>query len=101
MPTETGYNLSPLARLDLEDIWTYTRRQWSRRQADTYVREIVGAFVGLAEGIRIGQSAEDIRPGYLKYRVGEHFIFYRRASTGLQIIRVLHGSMDIPARLNP
>lgn len=101
MPTDPGYSLSPLARLDLEDIWTYTRKRWSRRQADTYIREMLVAFAELAQGRRIGMPAEDIRPGYLKYLIGAHIVFYRRRSTSIAIIRVLHQSMDIPARLNP
>ena len=101
MPTDPGYSLSPLARLDLEDIWTYTRKQWSRRQADTYIREMLAAFTELAQGSRIGMSAEDIRPGYLKYLIGAHIIFYRRSSASIEVIRVLHQNMDIPARLNP
>ncbi len=101
MSTEVAYHLSPLARSDLENIWTYTREHWSRRQADTYIREMTAVFADLAQGIRLGISAEDIRPGYLKYFVGAHIIFYRRRSTSIDIIRVLHKSMDIPARLNP
>jgi toxin ParE1/3/4 len=101
MPTDPGYSLSPLARLDLEDIWRYTRKQWSRRQADTYIREMIGAFAGLAEGSRVGISAEDMRQGYLKYFIGAHIVFYRRRQDALEVVRVLHQSMDIQARLNP
>jgi toxin ParE1/3/4 len=101
MPTDTGYSLSPLARLDLEDIWTYTRKQWSRRQADAYVRQVVDAFAGLAEGRHVGMPAEDIRPGYRKYWVGAHVIFFRHRERDIEIIRVLHQSMDIPSRLTP
>lgn len=99
MPTNTGYSLAPLARLDLEDIWTYTRKQWSRRQADTYVREIVTVFAGLADGSHIGTSADDIRSGYWKYLVGAHVVFFRRREHGIDVIRILHQTMDIPARL--
>ncbi len=99
--TDPGYGLSPRARADVEDIWLYTRKQWSRRQADTYVRELVEAFAGLAQGRRVGISAEDIRPGYLKHFVGAHIVFFRRNPRSIEIIRVLHQSMDISARLNP
>src|SRR4051794_32003989 len=101
VPADPGYSLSPLARLDLEDIWTYTRKQWSRRQADTYIREMTAAFTELAQGSRIGLTAEDIRAGYLKYLIGAHIVFYRRRANSIEIIRVLHQSMNIPARLNP
>ena len=99
MSTSSGYSLSPLARLDLEDIWTYTRKRWSRRQADTYIRDITGALAELATGIRIGVSAEDIRPDYRKYLIGAHIIFYRQGFDGIAVIRILHGSMDIASKL--
>jgi plasmid stabilization system protein ParE len=72
MPTDPGYSLSPLAQLDLEDIWTYTRKQWSRRQADSYTREMLIAFAELAQGQRIGTAAEDIRPGYRSRLASKH-----------------------------
>jgi len=101
MATKATYILSPLAQRDLEDIWTYTREQWSRRQADVYLKDIFGAFAGLADGSRIGLSAEDIRPGYWKHWLGSHVIFYQQTPRGIDIVRVLHQNMDVNARLNP
>lgn len=62
---------------------------------------MVAAFTGLAEGHRIGTPADDLRAGYWKYWVGAHLIFFRRRERDIEIIRVLHQSMDIPSRLNP
>lgn len=95
MPT---YRLSPLAENDLEDIWTYTAERWSGAQADSYIADIVQAFEALAVGQRQGRPA-DIRPGYLKYPIGAHVAFYKLTADYLDIIRILHGRMDVTRHL--
>jgi len=57
------YRLSPLAEADLEEIWLYTFRQWSREQADGYLRIILAAIEGLASGNTVRQRTE-VREGY-------------------------------------
>ncbi|GLS22564.1 hypothetical protein GCM10007874_55820 [Labrys miyagiensis] len=38
---------------------------------------------------------EAIRPGYLKYGVGSHFIYYRQFDAETVVIRILHQRMDV------
>lgn len=90
---DNGYRFAPLAESDLEDIWLYTFRRWSRAQADSYHRNLVATFEDLALGRRQGRRA-DIRQGYLKYSAGAHVIYYRQQPDGLVVIRILHGSME-------
>lgn len=92
------YHLSPLAEKDLEDIWIYTAERWSVSQADSYIEDIIQAFENLAEGKRQGRPT-DIRPGYLKYPVGAHVVFYKHHADHLDIIRILHGRMDVTLHL--
>lgn len=93
----TGYILSPRARSDLDAIWDYTERTWSADQAERYLRDIHLACEALASGRKQGRTAEDIRPGYRKLAVGAHFLFYKTTPDGIiDIIRILHQSMDIP-----
>ncbi|MGU3465180.1 type II toxin-antitoxin system RelE/ParE family toxin [Methylobacterium sp. C33D] len=89
---------TPLARSDLEEIWRYTVGQWSADQADRYHQDIVNAATELANGAKIGRPVE-IRAGYLKYRVGSHFIFYRRTDAGIDVIRILHQRMDTDSHI--
>jgi len=70
------YRLTPLAEADLEEIWLYTLRNWSLEQADSYHRDLVAATEGLATGRKLGRTV-DIRPGYLKYAVGAHVVYFR------------------------
>ena len=98
MPNNQIFRLSPLAEADLEDIWLYTLRQWSLEQADQYHQNIMTAVAGLASGRFIGQQA-DIREGYWKYKTGVHVIYYRVSDDCLDVIRVLHGRMDVDLQL--
>ncbi|MDR2946045.1 MAG: type II toxin-antitoxin system RelE/ParE family toxin [Candidatus Adiutrix sp.] len=94
-----GILLSPLAELDLEEIWLYTFRQWSVEQADTYHRSLISAIEGLAAGRKVWQKT-NVRPGYWKYRVGRHIIFFHNNGGFLNVIRILHESMDVEQHLD-
>ena len=94
------YALSPLAEQDLEAIYLYTLRTWSREQALSYHSDLVAAFEGLAAGTKRGRPAI-IRDAYLKLPVGSHMVFFRIAHDTIEIIRVLHQSMDAPRHLKP
>jgi len=89
---------SPAAETDLADIWRYSAEQWSVIQADRYTNDIRDACRALATGIRHGRPVE-IRSGYLKYRIKEHFIYFKDNTTHLEIIRILHGRMDVDLHL--
>ena len=92
--------LSPRARADLSGIWDYTAGQWGIEQAERYVRQIVAACNELAEGRAPGRSAEDVRAGYLKQRVGSHMLYFRKGAGGtVEIIRILHQRMDAECHL--
>jgi toxin ParE1/3/4 len=93
------YDLSPRARADLREIWNYTRDRWSVEQADRYIRELNRTFATIAHDPRRGRPCDDIRPGYRKYRVGAHMIFFRSVSARVEVIRVLHQSMDFERHL--
>lgn len=74
MPAEPGrVRLSPMAEVDLEDIWLYSFRRWSANQADRYLRDILSAMDDLAVGRRTGRPV-DVRDGYFRYAVGAHLL---------------------------
>lgn len=93
------FRLRPKARADLEGIWFYTTEHLSVQQADAYHNEIVEVMVALAEGRLKGRSAEHVRPGYLKYPAGSHFVFFKQAEYGIDVIRILHQRMDVEQHL--
>ena len=83
-----SYALSPLAEIDLEEIWFYTFQNWSLAQADSDYREIVVAFEGWASGTKRGREV-DVRPDYVKYPVGSHLIYFRDSGDQIEVVRVL------------
>jgi toxin ParE1/3/4 len=95
-----GYVLTPAAQADLRQIWDYTAARWGEAQAERYILGIRNACEALADGRRTGRAIDDVRPGYRKLAVGSHFLFYRLTEAGvIDIIRILHRRMDVPAHL--
>lgn len=91
--------LSPAAERDLESIWTYTVRQWSVEQADRYIDFLTSAFAELADSPMIALACDHIRPGYRRWGVERHMIYFRVTDYGIAVIRILHHRMDVPRHL--
>ena len=94
-----GYTLSPAAQADLESIWDYTAAHWGETQAEVYTRGIQAACEALGNGTLVSRSADDIRAGYRKAAVGSHVMFFRMQADRVEIIRILHQSMDVERHL--
>jgi toxin ParE1/3/4 len=92
------YRLSPLAEVDLEEIWLCTLKNWSLEQADTYHNGLVSAFEGLAAGTKRGRPAE-VLPDFQKYLCGSHVVYFLDYQDHLDIIRVLHQKQDAQRHL--
>lgn len=95
----TPLKLRPRANTDLAGLWRYTAKEWGAGAADIYVRQFDEAFARLARNPEIGPRCDDIRPGYRKYLVGRHLIFYRLRENEIEVIRILHMSMDLTRHL--
>jgi toxin ParE1/3/4 len=85
---------------DLDGIWLYTFKAWSREQADRYHDLIYKEIGFLSRKPGSGKDLGHIREGYKSSKVKSHFIFYKYTSLEIEIIRILHENMDIPNRLN-
>lgn len=94
-----AYVLSPAAERDLDDIWDYTVGRWGEAQAEHCILGIESTITGLADGTQPSLSAADVREGYRKALVGMHVVFFRESTALIDVIRILHQQMDIPARL--
>jgi toxin ParE1/3/4 len=54
----------------------------------------------LAANPGLGSDCGEIRFGYRKMIIGRHLIFYRQPSgDAIEIVRILHGRMDIETHL--
>lgn len=90
----SGYTLSPRAKADIEDIWDFTEKRWGLNQAKRYTRELQRAIETIARDPRRAHNCDDIRPGYRRFSVGSHIIFFVTRVDQIEIIRVLHQRMD-------
>ena len=63
-------------------------------KAEQYIRDLDTAFHKLADQPGLGSDASYIHPNLMVYRVVSHLIFFKPSVYGINIIRVLHKSMD-------
>jgi toxin ParE1/3/4 len=95
------YRLSPRVQRDIAAIWDYSGAIWGSDRAESYIRQIQHTCEILAGDMRLGRACDDIRPFYRKFRSGSHILFYREADGDIEIIRILHQSMDFEEHLLP
>jgi len=95
------YRISEKAFEDIENIWLYTFETWSVQQADRYYNLIFDEIEFIVENPLLGRDYSHVRKNYRSSRVKSHFIFYRyrREDEIVEIIRILHQSMDIEEQL--
>jgi toxin ParE1/3/4 len=84
---------------DLRYIGRYTQDRWGREQRNNYLSMLDSCFHTIAYQPRIGVACDNIRSGYRKYHVGRHLLFYRQINNHIEIIRILHDSMDMESHL--
>jgi toxin ParE1/3/4 len=93
------YRLRASAVADLEGIWEYTFRKWSKDQADRYHGLIIDEIVYISENRTAGKDISHIKEGYYVTYVKSHMIFFRRQNDIVHVIRILHQRMNIETNL--
>jgi toxin ParE1/3/4 len=91
------YALRELARADLEAIWVYTVEQWGTEQAERYLQGLFDCFQELAANPRLRRERDDVKAGYRSFPQGRHVVFYVIASAGIEVIGLVHQSVDVDA----
>lgn len=94
--SENTYILSEAADQDLENIFDFTLNQFGFDQAEKYLLEIEDVFKILVLHPGSGKARNEIKEGLYSFPKDNHIIFYRILDKQIQIIRVLHGSRDLP-----
>jgi toxin ParE1/3/4 len=88
--------LSPHAEEDLSDIGVYTEKQWGKRQRQKYITQLINRIKRLAKNPALGRQRYELLQTPYSYHEGRHVIFYRLTAESIEVIRVLHDSMDFP-----
>jgi len=90
----TKVTIRPAARADLKRIGRHMEREWGRGQRTRYLRQLEEHILLLAGNPKLGGPRDELREGYYSLRAGRHVIFYREKARGIEIVRILHASMD-------
>lgn len=95
------YLLTNKAVEDLSKIWNYTYEFWSENQADNYYELIVKTCIELAETPALGKKYPEVSSEIFGFNSGKHIVFYRKVTTNeIEVLRILHGRMDLKNRLD-
>ena len=94
----SGYALTPLAKADIFDIWSYIAED-SEEAADRVERAIYDACAFIAEAPMGGHSRPDLTTRPLRFwtlsRYPNYAIVYRPETIPVQVVAVLHGKRNI------
>jgi len=96
----SNYKFTFEADKDLDNIWEYTNSQWGQNQASKYLIKLEKAFITIAKNPNIGKRRYELAGSPMSYHCGRHTIYYRVGNEYIEIIRVLHDSMDFPQHFN-
>ena len=55
---------------------------------------------GLADNPLLGKARDEVKESYRSFHEGSHVIFYRMAGDDIEIIGILHQSMDVEQHLS-
>jgi toxin ParE1/3/4 len=90
----TQFILSPNAQKSLRKIKAYSLEQFGEEQTITYLKLIERKLQMIAKSPDMGRKREEVKKGYLSFLAGSHVIFYRKAKSHVDIIDLLHQSME-------
>jgi plasmid stabilization system protein ParE len=95
-----GYELSPEARDDLQEIWNYIAGK-NPAAADKLEADIYKACEALAKNPRLGHKRPDLTDEpVLFWPVREQYlVIYQQESQPLKIVRILRGARDASRQL--
>lgn len=93
--------IAPAALDDVHSIERYTIRKWSANQASRYLDKIYLGFEFIRTNPEHHSLRSDPYSGCRFLRVDSHIIFFRSSGSKLEIVRVLHVSMDFKRHLPP
>jgi toxin ParE1/3/4 len=87
--------IADAAHADLRNIKQYTEQTWGEAQARRYLDELEARFALLRKRSRLGRPRADLGAGLRSLPSGGHVIFYRDVDDCIEVVRILHASMDV------
>ena len=93
------YQLSVAAEEDIQALYRSSQTMFGPRQTELYMEGLGRTFQNLARTPLIGRRADDLKPGFFRFRYQSHMVFYTIELDQIVIQRVLHARMDFGSRL--
>src|SRR5271165_927012 len=94
----SGYALTPLAKADIFEIWSYIADD-SEKAADRVEQAIYDACAFVAKAPARGHSRSDLTRRPLRFwtltRYPNYTVVYRPETSPLQVVAVLHGRRNV------
>lgn len=87
------------ADADLSEIWAHIGEN-NIEAANAMIRSIGQRCRGYADFPGIGRRHEDLAPGLRSVIEGSYVIYYNVVDDGIEVVRALHGSQDLPSQFN-
>jgi toxin ParE1/3/4 len=85
---------------DLLQIYAYIAED-SETHAERTVQQIRRRFESLPNFPFLGRQRPDLAEGLRQLNAGQYLVFYRVDEPSVEILRILHGRMDIESELRP
>ncbi len=86
--------LSPIAKVDIQDIYRYGLLNWGNKVAAVYLDTLKSHLYALTEQPFMGVERSILQPNIRSFPTEKHMIFYRVKSDKIEIIRILHERQD-------
>lgn len=86
--------LTPKARSDLRQIWTYIAQD-NLQGAERVLERINEVFQLLVEQPEAGRRRDELGDGLRSFATRTHVIFYEAQENSVDVVRVLDGHRDI------
>lgn len=87
------------ARRDLREIWYFGCDRWGERPTDAYSDTLDAMIGSLGENPLKGPMAPEIGFGLRRMVVRSHVVFYQVIGDAVEVVRVLHQSVDAGKRV--
>lgn len=99
--------LAQQAEQDYIEILQWTTKTFGKGQASTYAETMALAIEALADGPDVlgARARDDIQRGIRTLhvarqgRAGRHFVVFRASGSDIDVLRLLHDSMDLSRHL--
>ncbi len=93
------FRISSEAREDLVSVWEYSTEHWGIEQADLYIDAFMLRFVWLTRIRVLWRPRPNLKEGVYSCIEKGYVIFFSENQGRIDILRVLHGRMDLGQHL--